>query len=563
MLTYLHVKNIALINELEVDFYEGFNILTGETGAGKSIIIGSINAVLGNKVSKDFIRKDEEYALIELIFHVTSQDVFRQLRELEIYCDSELLISRKISQNGRSVFKVNGQVVNAEVVRNMTSLLIDLHSQHEHQSLLEKKNHIRLLDRYLGEQVEDIQGEIKSKYKKYQQLKTEVKEFTLDNETIKREMSFLEYEITEIENAQLKPGEDDLLEQEYKKLSNVQKIQSTLYTVRELVLGHDHVNGAAFLISKAIEQMSKINGLDSSLSKLFEQLEQLEFILVDFDHDTYDYIDNLILDDESLDYIRKRIDLINGLKMKHSNHIEEILSILDIKRDKLEKLLHHEESLLKIQQQMLTIENEINDLCKILSTLRQKGSKMLSKQVTDALKDLNLKNTEFYIQCLQREGFGVDGWDDVEFMIITNIGEDMKPLTQIASGGELSRVMLAIKSVLADCDEISTLIFDEIDNGISGRTAQMVGEKMVKLSRSRQLICITHLPQIAAMADNHYLIEKRSIKDKNITTMIKLKEVEIPIELSRLIGGAKITESIQNSAIEMKKLANEVKGKKN
>ncbi|PKM95874.1 MAG: DNA repair protein RecN [Firmicutes bacterium HGW-Firmicutes-1] len=560
MLTYLHVKNIALIDELEVDFDGGFNILTGETGAGKSIIIGSINAVLGSKVSKDFIRKDEENALVELMFQVTSKDVLKQLKDLEIDCDGEVLISRKISQNGRSVFKVNGQVVNAEGVKNMTSLLIDLHSQHEHQSLLEKKNHIRLLDKYLGNKVELIQNELKAKYKKYQQLKNEIKEFSLDHETIKREISFLEYEIVEIENAQLTPGEDELLDLEYKKQSNIQSIQSTLSNIREMIDGQDHISSVSFQVTKALELMNRIKGLDHTLVKLTEQLEQIDFILMDFNHDTYEYIDNLIMDEEALDYTRKRIDTINGLKMKHSNNIEEILLMLEVKREKHQKLLHHEESLEKIRNEMMILEREIIDLCKSLTTVRVEGSKELSKQIVVALKDLNLNNTDFLIQCLQKEAFGPDGWDDVEFMISTNIGENMKQLIQIASGGELSRVMLAIKSVLADCDEISTLIFDEIDNGISGRTAQMVAEKMVRLSRSRQLICISHLPQIAAMADNHYLIEKRSNNDKTITTMVKLKEEEIPNELSRLIGGAKITESIQKSAIEMKKLANEVKG---
>jgi len=558
MLTYLHVKNIALIDELEVDFNEGFNIMTGETGAGKSIIIGSINAVLGNKVSKDFVRKGSEYAIIELIFHVESKEVYRFLEELDIECDGELLISRKINQNGRSVFKLNGQTVNGNDIKNITALLIDLHSQHEHQSLLESNNHIKLLDKYIGEEVDQQLETLKSKYKRYQQIKSEIKMFDSDDETRRREIGFLEFEINEIEAAALKSGEDELLELSYKKQSNIQTIQSIISQALRWT-SSDEYDSASSHISKSLESMQKVKDLDEPLLALTEQLEQIDYLLTDFNRDAYHYVDNLMVDEETLEYTRNRIDLINHLKMKHGNQIEDILEVLEVKREKLDQWLHFEERLHRIQKEIKIIEDEMAEICKSISIIRNKGAKQLSEHIKNALKDLNLIHSKFEIQCTQKESIGQDGWDHVEFMISTNVGEDLKPLIQIASGGELSRVMLAIKSILADCDEIPTLIFDEIDTGISGRTAQMVAEKMVRLSRSRQIICITHLPQIAAMADSHYLIEKQTVENKTNTTMMRLKDEEIPNELSRLIGGAKITEATYLSAVEMKKLANEVK----
>jgi DNA repair protein RecN (Recombination protein N) len=305
--------------------------------------------------------------------------------------------------------------------------------------------------------------------------------------------------------------------------------------------------------------MQKVKDLDEPLLALTEQLEQIDYLLTDFNRDAYHYVDNLMVDEETLEYTRNRIDLINHLKMKHGNQIEDILEVLEVKREKLDQWLHFEERLHRIQKEIKIIEDEMEEICKSISIIRNKGAKQLSEHIKNALKDLNLIHSKFEIQCTQKESIGQDGWDHVEFMISTNVGEDLKPLIQIASGGELSRVMLAIKSILADCDEIPTLIFDEIDTGISGRTAQMVAEKMVRLSRSRQIICITHLPQIAAMADSHYLIEKQTVENKTNTTMMRLKDEEIPNELSRLIGGAKITEATYLSAVEMKKLANEVK----
>ncbi|MBC7959262.1 MAG: DNA repair protein RecN [Vallitaleaceae bacterium] len=559
MLTYLHVKNIALIDELEVEFDRGFNIMTGETGAGKSIIIGSIDAVLGNKVSKDFIRKDEDSALIELIFQIQSIEVENLLKNLEIEYEEEVLISRKLSSNGRSIFKINGQVVSVTDVKELTALLIDLHSQHEHQSLLDKKNHIKLLDRYLGDQVVGLLSSLKGLHKKYLALKSEIKEFQGDEDARKREIAFLEFEVLEIEQAGLTPGEDEQLEQAYRKLSNIQSIQSGLALVQGLVLGHEDVLSASSQISKALDAINKVRTMDATIQQLSEQLEQIDFLMVDFGHDLLHYADHLFVDEEALSATRKRIDLINGLKMKHGNSLEDVLNTYRAKKTKMDQLVNYDDNFKKVLQELNVLEKEMTSICRTLTSIRKTGAKALAERIIDALKDLNLRNTDFQVKMGLKETFGIDGFDNVEFMISTNVGEEMKPLIQIASGGELSRIMLSIKSVLADCDEIGTLIFDEIDTGISGRTAQMVAEKMADLSNTRQLICITHLPQIAAMADHHYLIEKNATQERSITQMRKLKQDEIPNELARLIGGAKITNAVQASAQEMKLLANDIK----
>lgn len=557
MLSYLHVKNIALIDELEIDFNEGLNVLTGETGAGKSIIIGSIDSVLGQKIPKDFVRKDAEFALVELIFQVSSPKIIEQLREMDIEIEEELLISRKISSNGRSVFKINGEAVNLNDLKTITSLLIDLHSQHEHQSLLEKKNHVYLLDRYLGDLVSQELSKLKTFIKRYQSLKNEAKDFTLDENLRSREIAFLEYEINEIEQAQLVVSEDLVLEATFKKQSNmhtIQKVLSEIYQIAE-----ESSYSLSNQLSVALDKLNSIKLMDEAIDGLSEQLIQIDDLTRDFSRDLFHYADDLVVDAQLLEDIRIRIDLINTLKTKHGRTIEEILEVLDEKNKKLNQLNHFEERLKEIQQELRSIELDINNLCLEISKQRIKGAKELSQKIVIALHDLNLKNTSFEIKISEKSQFNQEGKDEVEFLISTNMGEDLKPLIQIASGGELSRVMLGIKSVLADCDEIDTLIFDEIDTGISGRTAQMVAEKMLYLSKIRQIICITHLPQIASMADHHYLIEKKVVDSHTITSMEKLTDQQIPNELARLIGGAKITEAVIASAQEMKNLANDLK----
>ncbi len=562
MLTYLHVKNIGLIDEMEIDFEKGLSVMTGETGAGKSMIIGSINAVLGSKIPKDFIRRGEEQALIEAVFSCRLNEVKDCLNDMDIEAEDQVILSRKISQNGRSIFKINGETVTALDVKKISKLLIDLHSQHEHQSLLEAKNHINLLDRYIGSGVLSLKKQLEIKHKEYNALRKEIEEYSQDDETRKREISFLEYEINEIEAASLREGEDTALEQAYKKQSNIRNIQELLANAWDLLFENASYSSKISQIEKASEFIFKAKQLDDDLDENFRLIEQIEYMMTDLRRDLEKYTNQLVFDEEELEYTRKRIDLINSLKMKHGNSIEAIMITLDAKIDKLEKLVNHEERLNALEKQKSQIFSEMKQIAEKLSDIRKINAEKLSDKITETIKELNLENSIFDISFKKKEEISLNGWDEIEFMISTNKGEEIKPLVMIASGGELSRIMLSIKTIFADCDEIGTMIFDEIDTGISGRTAQRVAEKMIVLSKERQIICITHLPQIAAMADWHYLIEKNvNNEDITLTTMKKLKEEDIPKELSRLIGGAKITEATYLSAVEMKKMANDIKNK--
>jgi DNA repair protein RecN (Recombination protein N) len=560
MITYLHVKNIALIDELEVDFNEGLNILTGETGAGKSIIIGSINAVLGNKIPKDFLRTGTEHSIIEILFQVNSNYLKNKIKDYGIEIsddDCELLISRKIIQKGRSVFRINGQVVNTTTVKNISNSIIDIHSQHEHQSLLNKKNHLKLLDDFLGESIEKELDKLHSKYREYTKIKSEINE-ELDSNVRRRELDFLEFEINEIESTNLIIGEDKKLLDKYKVLSNGQKIKRALSNIYNVISNDSTANNASNNLFEGLREINGIRDIDSNINNLAKQLEQIDVLINDFSRDLQDYVNSLDVDEEELELTANRIDKINSLKTKYGDNIDDILVSLERKKEKYDKLVYYEENISKIKNKLNEYKKEIIEICNKISSIRAKGSDRLSREIINVLKDLNLKDTSFEVNIERKEDFDINGLDNVEFLVSTNQGEPMKPLIQIASGGELSRIMLAIKSVLADCDKIDTLIFDEIDTGISGRTAQMVAEKLSVLSKKRQLLCITHLPQIASMADTHYLIEKNVVNDKTVTKMRKLNYDETINELGRLIGGAEITKTVLNSAREMKKLVKQI-----
>lgn len=562
MLMHLHVKNIALIDEMNVDFNHNLNIMTGETGAGKSIIIGSINAVLGEKVNKDIIRTGCDNALIELLFHVSNETVMKRLREYDISIDDsrELLITRKINSNGRSVFRINGQVVTTAIVKAVSVKLIDIHGQHEHQSLLNRKHHLTLLDTFCGEDILVIKDKLQIKYNRYLELKRQVDDSMLDEQTRKKEISFIEFEINEIESAKLTVSEDRQLEEDYKRLSNGKKIASTLAQVETSINGNNGaLVGASDQVGSGVNQLASIKHLDHSLDGLYNQLAQIDNLINDVSRDIHDYINDFELDEERFEEVEKRIDNINHLKMKYGQTIQEILAYKVEKEKRLDELLNFETHLHKINAEIDKVRVEIEQYCKRLSQIRKDRAEHVSESIVQALKDINLQNTHFVIHIEKADHFNGSGWDDVEFLISTNVGEPPKSLNRVASGGELSRIMLAIKSILANSDDINTLIFDEIDTGISGMTAGMVAEKLAHISKKHQVICITHLPQIAAMGDSHYMIEKK-VEEGNTTTNINPLSKEHAIgELARLLGGVQITDATLANAEEMIKFAEELK----
>ena len=553
MLQNLHVKNLALIEEAEVDFKPGLNILSGETGAGKSIIIGSTNLALGEKVQKEMLRENEENALVELVFSVENEAQKKALEELDVFLEDDcVILSRRIA-NGRGVAKINGESVPASKMRDVAALLIDIHGQHEHQSLLHKKKHLEILDAFAKEALSNKKEALTEAYAEYRKLLAELKNADVNEEDRLREVSFLEYEIKEISEANLQENEDVTVEEEYKRYSNGKKIMEALNMAYQYS-GNGSENASDFT-SRALKELSQASAFDDKVRELEAQILEIDNLLNDFNREIADYIDDTEFDDETFFELEKRLDEINHLKSKYGRTIPEILTALSEKEARLEKLQDYDCYLADLRKKVNEAEKVVGRLCMQVSEIRKDYAKTLVFEVTNALKDLNFLDVRFEMQFDELSDYTANGIDDPEFLISTNPGEPVKPLGKVASGGELSRIMLAIKTVLADNDDIETLIFDEIDSGISGRTAQMVSEKMNVLGRNHQIICITHLPQIAAMADAHYLIEK-SVENQTTVSKIRLLNEEESInELSRMLGGVEITDKVKESAREMKELA--------
>lgn len=556
MLSYLHVKNLALIDEAEVEFGSGLNILTGETGAGKSILMGSVNLALGQKVSREMIRNSQKPALVELVFQVENPRCLEALQERDIAAeDGQIIISRKLTGN-RSISRLNGEICTAAQIREISSLLLDIHGQHEHQSLLYPEHQLEILDAYGKEHIGDKKEKVKEAYHKWLILKKEWETYQLDEESRKREISFLEFEIQEIEEANLVPGEDEELEKRYKKISNSRKILEGLGAVQNCV-GYD--TGAGDLVGRAVQEIVRVENCDEQLSQIGEMLSDVESLLNDVNREVSSYVADMSFSEEEFYEVDQRLNVLNHLKSKYGATMEEVLAYQKEKQKDLERLYHYEEHKKKLEKQMQEAKQYLQQQCEILSEDRKKCAKELADSIRNGLKDLNFLDVIFEISFEKTRNFTREGFDKITFQISTNPGEPIRPLAKVVSGGELSRIMLAIKTILADKDETETLIFDEIDTGISGRTAQKVSEKMAVIGRNHQVLCITHLPQIAAMADQHFEIAK-IVENGETTTRIRPLSREASVqELARILGGARITEQTILSAEEMKDLAQKQK----
>ena len=560
MLQTLYVKNLALIDEVEVDLRSGLNILTGETGAGKSIIIDSISFALGEKVDKHMLREKDEAGYVELIFSHLSDSVVAQLRALEIEPeDDTVILSRKIT-GGRSVAKINGESVPASRLKEAAACLIDIHGQHEHQSLLHAGKHLEYLDDYAGAELEEKKHMLADAYKKYTACKKQLEEQCTDKEEQARELAFLEYEVSEILAAKLTPGEDEALESEYRRMTNSKKIMEALQLV-EQAAGE---NGASSIIGRGVRELSAVSGYDEPLAELEEQLSQIEDLLSDFHRELTGYMDSAQFDGERFAQVETRLDEINRLKTKYGSAksgstIEGIITACEEKQARIDELKHFDTYEKKLREQYDEATAQVDALCEQISGIRQAAGETLREKMIQALQDLNFLDVQFDLQFTRTGRYSTNGFDAMEFLISTNPGEPLRALKDIASGGELSRIMLALKSVLAENDEIDTLIFDEIDTGISGRTAQMVSKKLHMIAKNHQVICITHLPQIAAMADAHFYIEKNVVDASTVTRLTFLDEEQSVSELGRMLGGVAVTDKVLESAREMKKLAMQAK----
>ncbi|WP_250277432.1 DNA repair protein RecN [[Clostridium] colinum] len=559
MLQQLYIKNVALINEELIEFDKGLNILSGETGAGKSIVIGSLSFVLGARATKDFIKKGEDFAMVEALLTLKSETIKNEIRELGVDMDEDscVLISRTFNKSGRNICKVNGRPATLGMIKEICEKLIDIHGQHEHQSLLNPAKHILLLDRFCEDDLLEHKTNLLNLIKEYKQVLKQISDLSMgkDREDL---IDFFNYQISEIENAKLSENEENILLEERKILSEAERLKS-LYTESLALLYSDEDLSALDKIGVALNNIQTISSIDNEKKYIYDDLQDIYAKLEEIIRDLKKYDDNIDYNEDRLNEIENRLDLIQKLKRKYGSNIKEVLLFKDEIKIKLDNLINSEEKILKLYEKKEYIEKQIKQSCINISNIRKEKAKYLEKNIEKHLFDLGMQNSKFKIDIKTKDTFNQNGFDKVEFLICTNLGEDVKPLSKIASGGEMSRVMLSLKAVLSFVDTIDTFIFDEIDSGISGRTAQMVAEKMSLLSKNNQIICITHLPQIAAMGDQHFLINKSS-DDKNTKTSIeRLKDDEIVNEIARMTGGATITDFTLASSNEMIQQAKKIK----
>lgn len=557
MLQYLHVKNLALIDEIEVEFGRGLNILTGETGAGKSIILGSVNLALGGRYTKDILRQGTRYGLVELTFSVESERQIRRLKELDVYPEDGFVTLQRRLMEGRSVSKINGETVQMATLKAVSAILIDIHGQHEHQSLLYKKNHLAIVEAFAGEETKKQKEKVAETWQQYKGKIRELSEAGTNGSERAKELAFLKFEVDEIVRAELKEHEDEELESCYRRMCNGKKIAQSVAECYQYT-GEDG-ESASEKLGRALRTLSEAVDADEQLSQLYTQLADVDNLLNDFNHELTEYQKNCEFSDEEFYETEKRLNEINHLKTKYGNSYEEIMAYCKKQEERIGILENYDTYMQELEKSCEQLSQKYLELAGKLSALRQKKAKMLEKKIQKGLEDLNFEQVQFEIHFAEKKEYAKDGIDDVEFRISLNQGQPVKPLTEVASGGELSRIMLAIKAVMADKDEIETLIFDEIDVGISGRTAQKVSEKMALIGKEHQVICITHLAQIAAMADRHFLIEKKTEDAVTRTQIYPLNEENSVEELARILGGARITDTVMQSAREMKNLASQMK----
>lgn len=549
---------MALIEEVEVEFGKGLNILTGETGAGKSIILGAVNIALGTGNFRDYVPENAEYALVELVF-VSHQEAVRcRLDEMEIpFEDGEIIISRRY-RNGRSISKVNGETVPVSFVKELASELIDIHGQHEHQSLLYPVKHLEILDQYAGSEIHELKEQYTAQYHAYTSAHRNLEKARKDEAGRAKELDFLQFEIQEISSAALQPGEDEELESQYRLMANGQKIMEALSEAGALT-GCGTDRGASDSVGHALRVLTGVRDMDAELDSLGTMLEEIDSLMNDFNRGLADYMDSFTFDEQEMRRIEERLDLLNRLKAKYGKNLEDILHYQKEKEERLQVLENYEAYLAQLRADYENSSHALLQTADRITGIRKRWADRLSEKITEALVDLNFLEVRFEIRFDRLERPCENGMDAVCFMISTNPGMPLRPLGDVASGGELSRIMLAIKAVMAEQDAVDTLIFDEIDTGISGRTAQKVSEKMAVIARNHQIICITHLAQIASMADEHFLIEKHPSEGRTITTIVPLSEEKSITELARILGGAKITQAVLENAREMKELAADTK----
>ncbi len=546
MLVQLDIRNIALIDSLNLEIAPGLNILTGETGAGKSILIDSINAVLGERITKDIIRNGKDKAFIEAVFEYNNTYIDQILEELGIdHGDGSVILSREINVVGKNTCRINGRLVNVSVLKQVGENLLDIHGQHDNQSLLKTETHIELLDAFGGLKIEAIKAEYLELFTKYKGIKAKLNELQGDKGEIARRLDMLKFQIDEIKGAKLKTKEDEVLDRKRQLLANSEKIMNSLVSSYEY-LSDGTITGksAIYNANKALQELSNIIRFDESLIPISEKLESVVYQLEDICEDLRNKREEAEFDPEELSRIDERLDIINRLKRKYGTSIEEVLQFLNMSQIEYTELIQSESLAENLSKELNQIGDKLFACAEKLNLVRKDAALILEKNITSELENLEMKNARFHVNIIfdeETRHFTKNGLNNVEFLISSNAGEPLKPLSKIASGGEMSRIMLAIKTILANVDAIPTLIFDEIDTGISGKAAQKVGEKLSYIAKTHQVLCVTHLSQLASMADNHLYIEKNTNGESTFTTVKYLDTKGRIQEVARIIGGSDIT----------------------
>lgn len=559
MLLNVHIKNIALIDDANVNFTDNLNILTGETGAGKSIIMGALKIGMGDKLPKDIVREAGKEGFCQLLFLVDDEAVIEQIRQLGVEPteDGEILITRRIV-NSRTINTINDMAVTAARLREVSALLIDMHTQHQQQTLLKKNEHMKLLDKFGRAAIEPLKREVAQRHADYTELVDQMDKLSMDEAERSRRAEFLKYQIAEIESANVKAGEDEDIEHQYNKMVNSRDIVAAASEVYS-VTGYENQSSAGNEIGRVLVNLKGIKELDDEIDGLYSQLENIDALLNDFNVELSNYMQSMNFDDSEFREVESRLDVINDIKGKYGSTVDEVNRYLEESKAEYEKFSEYDEYIAELSGKINKAKKLMIDAADKLSAERKKQAKLMCKEIKTALSDLSFMQVDFDMVFDRLSECTANGIDDCYFVISTNVGEKLRPLYDVASGGELSRIMLAVKSCMAAEDNIGTLVFDEIDVGISGRAAQAVAEKMALISKKHQVISITHLPQIAVMADSHYLIEKSADEGKTVTKIVRLSEAESITEIARLLGGASITDAVMSNALEMKQMAEKTK----
>lgn len=522
MITTLHIKNIGIINEITLDLNEGFNVLTGETGAGKTLIIDSLSIISGGRFSKDMIRTGETYSLVEACLFLPN------VQEAE---DSNVIVSREIHLNGKNLCKINGRLVTVNELKNFMKDHIDIHGQNDNQRIMEVANHIEYLDNF-SDEIQNVKKEYKMLYSEYKNLNEELKQNYGDEKEKQRMLDLLEYQKNEIESANLSISEEESLEEKRKIIQNSEKISMALNTSNNILS-----SSTLESVDEALKALSKIESLDSMYSKKYEELQNAYYDIQEISRDLEDLNSNVFFDEYEANEVLKRIDIISDLKRKYGNNIEEILRYKAEISDKIDNIKNLEDYIDTLNLKIKEVQKIMKEKALKMNAIRKEKALVLENRINEELRSLEMKNARFKINIETIDEFNFNGLDKVEFFISTNVGEDYKPLIKIASGGEISRIMISIKSVLSEKDSVETCIFDEVDTGISGTAAKSVGVKLRKISKSHQVICVTHSAIITAASDYHYFISKKSNDNSTSTSVILLNEQDSINEVARISSG--------------------------